>query len=63
MGSKQKAARLMHPTCTVKAACDGNVLGTKRIEAGICATCETALAKRGKSIAPRGINFKEKSDR
>ena len=63
MGSKQKASRLMHPTCPVMAACDGTVLTGYRVGAGLCNKCEAALKKRGKSIPPRGLNVKEWSER
>ena len=59
MGSKQKASRLMFPTCPVQAACEGTVLTRGRDVIGVCRKCEEALAKRGKSIPPRGINCKE----
>lgn len=48
--------------CSVKAACDGNSLRGKRIESGICATCEKTLAERGKIIKPRGIPRSEQQD-
>jgi hypothetical protein len=59
MGSKQKASRLMFPTCPVQAACEGTVLTRGRDVLGLCRKCEEALSKRGKSIMPRGINTKE----
>lgn len=43
--------------CTRQIACDGTLLRAKRRETGICTACEEALNKRGKLIAPRGINY------
>jgi hypothetical protein len=63
MGSKVKASRLMLPTCPVQAACEGTRLSHGRDEIGICRKCEEALKKRGKSIPPRGANYKEWSER
>ena len=50
--------------CSEQAACDGNYIQPRRMAQGktICGTCEKALAKRGKSIPPRGINYKEGND-
>ncbi len=60
MPKVRKPSTAMNPTCTSKVACDGNVLVRAHVETGVCATCERTLKKRGKSIAPRGINYWEK---
>lgn len=45
--------------CKEQAACDGNYIQPKRLATGktICATCEKALAKRGKKIPLKGIKL------
>lgn len=47
--------------CTEQVACEGNYIQPKRLASGktFCGACEKALATRGKSIPPRGINYKE----
>ena len=50
--------------CEAQVACDGNYIQPRRQALGktICGACEKANEKRNKVIAPRGINYREKSD-
>ncbi len=58
MGTRKPSSQ-MFPLCPVQVACEGGRLTHGREVTGICRKCELALAKRGKSIPPRGINCKE----
>ena len=42
--------------CEVRIACDGDVLGDKRKDKGICSKCETKQTKRAKVPMLRGVN-------
>jgi len=42
--------------CRTQAACDGDILQGPCIEKGTCGKCLKYLEKRGKTVAPRGIN-------
>lgn len=42
--------------CDKMLACDGVELRAGRKTVGYCTACEKALAKRGKVVAPRGLN-------
>lgn len=53
MGNRLPAEK-MRPTCTVQAACDGNVLTRGRELTGICAKCEKARELRAKPVKLRG---------
>lgn len=43
--------------CNKQIACDGTSLRGNRRMTGVCTACEEAINKRGKKIAPRGINY------
>lgn len=61
-GAKSRTAFFRAPECAARVACDGNVLQKGRVEKGVCGKCEEAQAKRGRRIAPRGINYREKGE-
>jgi len=42
--------------CRAQLACDGDVLQGPCIEKGACGRCLKAAEKRGKVVAPRGVN-------
>lgn len=63
MSGAKRTAFIRAPECTSRVACDGNVLALPaRAAKGICGACEKTLAKRGKLIAPRGANYREKHE-
>ena len=50
--------------CESRVACDGAyVVRRSQPDATVCAKCEKTLAMRGKAIPPRGINFRDKTDK
>lgn len=46
----------MSAVCNKMLACDGLELRAGRKVVGYCTACEKAMAKRGKVVAPRGLN-------
>ena len=59
---------LMRPTvskvCESQVACDGAyVVRRSQPEATVCAKCEKSLAARRRVIPPRGINYRDKTDK
>jgi hypothetical protein len=42
--------------CEVRIACDGDTLGEKRKDKGICGKCEEKQLKRSKTHMLRGVN-------
>jgi hypothetical protein len=61
-GKKQKSF-FESPECEVRIACDGTALRHERIEKRVCARCEKSLERRGKSVEPRGVNYRERAER
>ena len=62
MSAAKRTAYFRAPECESRVACDGNILQKGRIEKGVCGKCEDTLARRGKLVAPRGINYREKGE-
>lgn len=49
----------MTDMCIKQVACDGTPLRGNRRSIGVCTACESALLRRGKEIAPRGLNYRD----